>query len=121
MAERKRELTVSFRPSKEQKIAIEKRAELSGLTKNNYIIRSCMYNRIVVVGKKENIKKLIDELQEMNNVMTEIAGQIMSGDFFMEEETFQEMKQEYMALVSFVADYMEGAEYLLECENDDII
>ena len=26
-----------------------------------------------VVGKKENIKKLIDELQEMNNVMKEIA------------------------------------------------
>lgn len=121
MAERKRELTMSFRPSKEQKIAIEKRADLSGLTKNNYMIRSCLYNKIVVVGKKENVKKIVDAIREMQNVMSEIAGQIMSGDFFMEEETFQEMKQEYMALVSFVADYMEGAEYLLECENDDII
>ena len=60
MAERKRELTVSFRPSKEQKIAIEKRVELSGLTKSNYIIRSCLYNRIVVVGKKENVKKIVN-------------------------------------------------------------
>jgi hypothetical protein len=118
MAERKRELTVSFRPSKEQKIAIEKRAELSGLTKNNYIIRSCMYNRIVVVGKKENIKKLIDELQEMNNVMTEIAGQIMSGNFILEGESFNEMKEEYLALVRTIVDYINGAEYLFDTKSD---
>ena len=114
MAERKRELTVSFRPSKEQKIAIEKRAELSGLTKNNYIIRSCLYNRIVVVGKKENVKKIVDELQEMSTVMTEIAGQMMSGNFSLEKDAFLDMKEEYLALVRTVIEYINGAAYLFE-------
>lgn len=112
MAERKRELTVSFRPSKEQKIAIEKRVELSGLTKSNYIIRSCLYNRIVVVGKKENVKKIVDELQEMSAVMTEIAGQMVSGNFILEKEAFDEMKEEYLSLIRTVIDYIDGAAYL---------
>lgn len=114
MAERKRELTVSFRPSKEQKIEIEKRAELSGLTKNNYIIRSCLYNRIVVVGKKENVKKIVDELQEMSTVMTEIAGQLMSGNFVLEKDAFFDMKEEYLALVRTVTEYINGAAYLFD-------
>ena len=77
-----------------------------------------MYNRIVVVGKKENIKKLIDELQEMNNVMTEIAGQIMSGNFILEGKSFNEMKEEYLALVKTVVDYINGAAYLFDTKSD---
>ena len=117
MAERKRELTVSFRPSKEQKIAIEKRAELSGLKKSDYIIRCCLYNKVVVVGKKENINKLVDELQEMKAVMIEIAGQIMSGDFALAQESFNDMKEEYIALVKMVVDILAGAEYLFQDES----
>lgn len=117
MAERKRELTVSFRPSKEQKIAIEKRVELSGLKKNDYIIRSCLYNRIVVVGKKENVKKIVDELQELKSVMLEIAGQMMSGNFSLEEESYGEMKLEYLELVRLVVEYINGASYLFDNEN----
>lgn len=120
MSEKKRELTMSFRPSKEQKIAIEKRAELSGLTKNNYMIRSCLYNRIVVVGKKENVKKIVDELKEMKNVISEIAGQMTSGGLSITEETFNEMKEEYISLIRFAMDYLEGAKDLLENEGNNV-
>ena len=114
MAEKKRELTVSFRPSKEQKIAIEKRVELSGLKKSDYIIRSCLYNRIVVVGKKDNVQKIVDELQEIKSVMTDIAGQMMSGNITIEEEAFDEMRQEYLALVKMTVDIINGATYLFD-------
>lgn len=114
MQKKHRDLTISFRPSIEQKIAIEKRAELSGLKKNDYIIRSCLYNRIVVVGKMETVQKIVDELQDMKNVMLEIAGQMMSGNFTLEEETFEEIKAKYLVLVKSIVDIINGAAYLFE-------
>ena len=39
----------------------------------------CVPN-IVVVGKKENIQRIVDSLQEMQGVMKEIAGQIRSEE-----------------------------------------
>ena len=36
--------------------------------KKDYFIRYCIYNRICVVGKKEVIYKLVEELQNMQNV-----------------------------------------------------
>lgn len=41
----------------------------------------CIYSNIVEVGKKENIQRIVDALQEMQMVMKEIAGQIQSGGF----------------------------------------
>ena len=60
------------------------------------------------------ISKLIRCLQEMNNVMTEIAGQIMSGNFILDEESFNEMREEYLSLVRTVVDYINGVAYLFQ-------
>lgn len=80
--------TISFRPSDWQRALIEERAALSGHHKKDFIARSCIYSNIVVVGKQENIKRIVDSLQEMQYVMKEIAGQLESGDFSLSGDSY---------------------------------
>ena len=108
--------TISFRPSAWAKALIEQRVALSGIYKKDYITRSCVYSNIVVVGKKENIQRIVDALQEMQMVMKEVAGQIQSGDFSLSEQSYQELKEDYLALVITVVDIVNGAAYLFEKE-----
>lgn len=111
-----KEPTIAFRPSAWARAIIEQRAALSGIYKKDFITRSCVYSNIVVVGKKENIQRIVDALQEMQAVMKEIAGQIQSGDFSLTDESYQELKRDYMALVVTIVDIAEGAAYLFEKE-----
>lgn len=105
--------TISFRPDAWQKALIEERAALSGHKKSDFIARSCIYSNIVVVGNKENIQRIITELQEMQNVMKDIAGQLESGNSHF-TESFEEMRQKYLVLVMTVVEIIKGAEYLFE-------
>ncbi|MGN0413955.1 MAG: hypothetical protein ACI4FX_00510 [Agathobacter sp.] len=106
--------TIAFRPSDWQRSLIEERAALSGHLKKDFIARSCIYSNIVVVGKKENVKRIIDSVQEMQYVMKEIAGQLQSGDFPLMEDSYREMKEDYLALVITVVDILNGAAYLFD-------
>lgn len=108
--------TISFRPSARARAVIEQRAALSGICKKDFITRSCVYSNIVVVGKKENIQRIVDSLQEMHNIMKEIARQIQSGDFSLSEENYQELKRDYLALAITIVDIVDGAAYLFEKE-----
>ena len=110
--------TISFRPSDWQRTLIEQRAALSGYHKKDFIARSCIYSNIVVVGKKETVKRIVDSLQEMQYVMKEIVGQMQSGDFSMSEDTFENMKSEYLALVITVLDIINGAAYLFDRKGE---
>lgn len=49
-------------------------------------------------------------------VMREIAGQVRSSDFSLSEESYQELKRDYLALVVTVADIVDGAAYLFDRE-----
>lgn len=108
--------TIAFRPSAWAKALIEQRAGLSGMYKKDFITRSCVYSHIVVVGKKENIQRIVDSLQEMQTVMKEIAGQVQSGDFPLSEESFQELKRDYLALAITIVDIVDGTAYLFSKE-----
>lgn len=112
-----KEATIAFRPSAWAKAIIEQRAALSGLYKKDFITRSCVYSHIAVVGKKENIQRIVDALQEMQTVMKEIAGQIQSGDFPLSEDGYQELRNDYLALVLTVIDIADGAAYLFGKES----
>ena len=57
----------------------------------------CIYSNIVEVGKKENIQRIVDALQEMQMVMKEIAGQIQSGGFSLNDSSYQELKNDYLS------------------------
>ncbi len=110
-------LTIAFRPSEWEKAIIEQRVALSGMYKKDFITRSCVYSNIVMVGKRENIQRIVDALQEMQIVMREIAGQIQSGSFSLHDESYQELKRDYLALAVTVVDIVNGAAYLFEKEN----
>ncbi len=97
-----------------QRALIEERAALSGYHKKDFIARSCIYSNIVVVGKQENIKRIVDSLQEMQYVMREIARQLQSGDFSLSEDAYKEMKEDYLAMAVTVVDIVNGAAYLFD-------
>ena len=68
--------TISFRISPREREEIEAKIFASGMKKKDYFVRSCIYNRVCVVGKKETIYQIVEKLQEMQNRMVELAGQI---------------------------------------------
>lgn len=107
-----KEPTIAFRPSAWERAIIEQRASLSGMHKKDFITRSCIYSNIVVVGKRENVQRIVDALQEMQMVMKELAGQLQSGGFSLSNDSYEELKRDYLALVVTVADIVDGAAYL---------
>jgi len=84
--------------------------------KKDFIARSCIYSNIVVVGKQENVQRIVDALQEMQMVMKEIAGQIKSGDFTLSNDSYEELKRNYLTFVITVVDIVNGAAYLFKKE-----
>lgn len=42
-----------FRVNSYEKATIEERVKVSGMKKQDYIVRSCIYNHVCVVGKKQ--------------------------------------------------------------------
>ena len=106
--------TIAFRPSEWARALIDQRAALSGLYKKDYITRSCVYSNIVIVGKEENIQRIVDAVQELRTVMIEIAGQIQSGDFILSDESYEELKQDYLALAITLVEILDGAAYLFD-------
>ena len=111
--------TIAFRPTAWEREQIEKRCELSGMLKKDFIIQSCIHSKIVVAGTRERVQRIIGEVQEMQDVMKDVAGQIMSGNITLSEESFQEMKEEYLALTLAVVDIVNGAAYLFEEDDSE--
>ena len=62
--------TISFRISDAERRQIEARILASGMMKKDYFVRSCIYNRICVVGKKETIYPLVQTVNALNNTYT---------------------------------------------------
>lgn len=106
--------TIAFRASEWQKSLIEERAALSGYHKKDFIARSCIYSHIVVVGKQENIKRIVDALQEMQYTMKEIVKQLQFGDFPLSDDSYRKMKEDYLAMAITVVDIINGAAYLFD-------
>lgn len=64
-----RSKTVAFRMSPEEAQQLDVKVKLSGLTKQDYLIRRSLQQDIVVVGNTRVYKALKDELK---NVLTEL-------------------------------------------------
>lgn len=84
------------------------------MMKNDFICRSCVNEKIVVVGKKETVQLILDELQDMKNTLEEIAGQLLARKNVLSKEAFSEMEKEYLALIITVIEIVNGAAYLFE-------
>ena len=110
--------TISFRPSSWERALIEERADASGMYKKEFITRSRIYSNIVVVGKREYVQHIVDELRETQIVIKEIAEQIQSGIFSLSDESYMELKEDYLAFAITMVDILNGAAYLFDKKLD---
>lgn len=118
MSNQHKKPTISFRVSDAERKEIETRILASGMKKQNYFVRSCIYNRICVVGKKETIYPLVQtvnalylQLLEMQKAFTSTDA---SPDALPSSESIKELQIEYTNMLTAIIDLLDGAKYLWE-------
>lgn len=110
--------TISFRISDAERKQIEARILASSMMKKDYFVRSCIYNRICVVGKKENIYPLVQtvnalylQLLEMQKAFTSPNRNI---DTLPSSDEINELQTEYTNMLTAIINLLDGAKYLWE-------
>lgn len=116
--------TISFRITDAERKQIEARILASGMMKKDYFVRSCIYNRICVVGKKETIYPLVQtvnalylRLLEMQKAFTGADADIAvnaTPDTLPSSEAIKELQTEYTNMLTAIIDLLDGAKYLWE-------
>ena len=110
--------TISFKITDVERKQIKARILASGMMKKNYFVRSCIYNRICVVGKKETIYPLVQpvnalylQLLEMQKAFTTTVD---TSDTLPSSEAIKELQTEYTNMLTAIIDLLDGAKYLWE-------
>lgn len=124
MSSKHKNPTISFRVTDAERKQIEARILASGMMKKDYFIRSCIYNRICVVGKKETIYPLVQtvnalylRLLEMQNAFTDTDADTVTTaipDTLPSSDVITELKTEYINILTAIIDLLNGAKYLWE-------
>ena len=113
--------TISFRISEAERKQIEARILASGMMKKDYFVRSCIYNRICVVGKKETVYMLVQTLEKMQADIHKMYDEIIETGQIKEKESpvdgeaytdIEELQHDYLAMIKAVVDMLDGAKYL---------
>ena len=112
--------TISFRISDAERKQIEARILASGIMKKDYFVRSCIYNRICVVGKKETIYPLVQtvnalylQLLEMQKAFTKRCEHQALHNLPTSDE-IKELQTDYNNMLTAIIDLLDGAKYLWE-------
>ena len=112
--------TISFRISDAERKQIEARILVSGMMKKDYFVRSCIYNRICVVGKKETIYPLVQtvnalylQLLEMQKAFTKCCEHQALHNLPTSDE-IKELQTDYNNMLTAILDLLDGAKYLWE-------
>lgn len=110
--------TISFRISDAERKQIEARILASGMMKKDYFIRSCIYNHICVVGKKETIYPLVQTVNALYLQLLEMQKAFTAPDFTPDNlpssESIKELQIEYTNMLTTIIDLLDGAKYLWE-------
>ena len=104
--------TISFRISPREREEIEAKIFASGMKKKDYFVRSCIYNRVCVVGKKETVYQIVEKLQEMQSRMEELAEQIKGEKPEVATEEIRELQTAYEDMLKAILWVLDGAKYL---------
>lgn len=112
--------TISFRISDSERKQIEARILASGMKKQDYFVRSCICNRICVVGKYplvQTVYALYLQLLEMQKAFTSTdADTIVTAtpDKLPSLEAIKELQTKYTNMLAAIIDLLDGAKYLWE-------
>jgi len=104
--------TISFRISPRERDEIEAKITASGMQKKDYFVRSCIYNRVCVVGKKEVIYKLVEELQSMQVNITDVVQQFEQQEVTLSDEGLKQMRNDCLDMLKAILWMLDGARYL---------
>jgi hypothetical protein len=117
--------TISFRISDAERKQIEARILTSGMMKKDYFVRSCIYNSICVVGKKETIYPLVQTVNALYLQLLEMHKEFIKC---CEEQTLRhlpnsdeikELQTDYINMLTAIIDLLDGAKYLWEGEHHE--
>ena len=106
--------TISFRISDYERREIEAKIKASGMLKKDYFIRSCIYNRVCVVGKKETVYVLVQELQNMQKNLRKLYNAFLSTEIQTMDLEIQELQLDYEYMLKAIIWMLDGARYLWE-------
>lgn len=95
-----------------------KRVKVSGMKKQDYIVRSCIYNQVCVVGKKETIEIIRSEMKEMSLVLEDVAKDLKSEKPVISEPVLDSMTERYLAFLEAALWMLKGSSYLWEDKKD---
>ena len=118
MSNRHKNKTISFRITEAERQQIEARILASGMMKKDYFIRSCIYNHICVVGKKETIYPLVQTVNALYLQLLEMQKAFTSSDRNIDtlpsSDEINELQIEYTNMLTAIIDLLNGAKYLWE-------
>ena len=112
--------TISFRISPREREEIEAKIFVSGMKKKDYFVRSCIYNHVCVVGKKETVYQIVEKLQEMQSRMEELAGQIKEEKPTVTAEEIRELQTSYEDMLKAILWMLDGAKYLWQGNTNSV-
>lgn len=149
MSNKHKNPTISFRLNEYERQEIEARILASGMLKKDYFVRSCINNRICVVGKKETIYPLVEKLQEVYVNLSEVYNTLFDdyicktntdckflcdeediGDCYSdtdflancnptEKYVYSSIQHQYISMLKAIIDLLDGAKYLWEEDCHD--
>ena len=117
MSNKHKNPTISFRITDAERKQIEARILASGMMKKDYFVRSCIYNRICVVGKKETIYPLVQTVNALYLQFLEMQKAFTTTNtsyILPSSENIKELQTEYTNMLSAIIDLLDGAKYLWE-------
>ena len=122
MSNKHKKPTISFKITDAERRQIEARSLASGMKKQDYFVRSCIYNRICVVGKKETIYPLVQtvnalylQLLEMQKAFTTTS----TSDMLPSSDEIKKLQTEYTNMLTAIIDLLDGAKYLWEGDRHE--
>lgn len=125
MSNKHKHPTISFRISDAERRQIETHILASGMMKKDYFVRSCIYNRSCVVGKKETIHHLVQtvnalylQLLEMQKTFIECCEHPTLNNLPTSDE-IKELQTDYNNMLTAIIDLLDGAKYLWEGEHHE--
>ena len=104
--------TISFRISPRERDEIEAKIIASGMQKKDYFVRSCIYNRVCVVGKKEVIYRLVEELQLMQANIADVVSQFEQQEVTLSIDGLEQMRNDCLDMLKAILWMLDGAKYL---------
>ena len=115
--------TISFRISDAERTQIEARILASGMMKKDYFVRSCIYNHICVVGKKETIYPLVQTVNALYLQILDMQKAFTSSDRNIDtlpsSDDIKELHTEYTNMLTAIIDLLDGAKYLWEGDRNE--